>query len=273
MRNLILAVILTQCLWAQQDGAAAVAALQKTVAVEPDNGQAWFGLGAALHRLGREEESGRAFERAAALKFQAPQALAAVARAYAYQGNAQQTAVWLNRAADAGFPNVRFLDGDPGFAKVKDDAGYQKARVRIDLNAHPCMARPEYRQFDFWLGEWEVQVSGKTIAHSRIERILDGCLLQENWMPFGGTEGKSWNYYEASTGQWEQLWMSGGNLLKLHGGLKDGAMVLEGPGQVLSRITWTPLGDGGVRQVWTQSSDGGKTWASQFDGLYVPKKK
>lgn len=279
MRALILGISITLSMWAQQDWAGMVAAHQKTVAADPSNGQAWFGMGAALHRLGREEESGRAFEKAAALQFQAPQALAAAARAYAHKGDAVQAAAWLNRAADAGFRNVAFLDGDPGFAKIRSDAGYQRARARIDLNGHPCMARPEYRQFDFWMGEWDVQVNGKTIASSRIERILDGCLLQENWMPLAGSEGKSWNYFDATTGRWEQLWMSAGQLLRLQGGLKDGAMALEGPGAtpagkpVVNRITWTALGEGRVRQLWMQSNDDGRTWTSQFDGVYVPKQR
>lgn len=32
------------------------------------------------------------------------------------------------------------------------------------------------------------------------------------------------------------------------------------------RITWTPNADGTVRQHWEQSTDGGKTWTTAFDG-------
>ena len=51
-------------------------------------------------------------------------------------------------------------------------------------------------------------------------------------------------------------------------------MVLEGTGKgrdgkpVRSRITWTPLEDGRVRQHWQLSRDDGATWTTAFDGLY-----
>lgn len=141
----------------------------------------------------------------------------------------------------------------------------------------PCQADARLRQFDFWLGTWDVRVNGKSIASSRIESVLDGCLVQENWMPFQGREGKSWNYFNPVLGQWEQLWMSAGNVLKLVGTLREGVMVLEGKPEdpanvaVRDRITYTPLPDGTVRQVWTQSKDEGKTWKTLFDGIYVRK--
>ena len=37
------------------------------------------------------------------------------------------------------------------------------------------------------------------------------------------------------------------------------------------RITWTPHPDGTVRQHWEQSTDGGQTWTTAFDGLYRRK--
>ena len=46
----------------------------------------------------------------------------------------------------------------------------------------------------------------------------------------------------------------------------------EGDGQRrIERITWTPNADGTVRQHWEQSTDGGKTWTTAFDGLYRRK--
>lgn len=140
-----------------------------------------------------------------------------------------------------------------------------------------CQDDARRHEFDFWLGEWEVQVNGKAVARSRIDNVLDGCLVQENWMPFQGREGKSWNYFNAAKGQWEQLWMSGGNVIKLSGALKEGTMVLEGrpedpaKASTVNRITYTPNADGTMRQVWTQSPDGGKSWKTVFDGLYVKK--
>src|SRR5207237_74173 len=104
-----------------------------------------------------------------------------------------------------------------------------------------------------------------------------GCIVQENWMPFNGGGGKSWNFYNAGTGKWEQLWLSAGSVLKLEGSVKDGEMRYEGAtprpsGEpILNKLTFTPLGEHRVHQVWVQSRDGGKTWTNAFDGIYVPK--
>ena len=57
------------------------------------------------------------------------------------------------------------------------------------------------------------------------------------------------------------------------GGLRDGAMVLEsveeGGKAATQCVTWTPKSDGSVRQHWESTADGGKTWTTQFDGLYT----
>ncbi len=144
----------------------------------------------------------------------------------------------------------------------------------------PC-ASAEHRQFDFWLGDWQVfDKTGKQVGSSHIESILRGCVIAEHWSSAGNHDGdgKSYNMYNAQTGHWEQFWVdAGGTRLILAGGLRDGAMVLEGaqakPDQKTGvvqreRITWTPNADGSVRQFWESSGDDGKSWTTAFDGLY-----
>ena len=66
----------------------------------------------------------------------------------------------------------------------------------------PACQSAEYRQFDFWLGEWEVFLpTGKKAGESRIESISAGCALLENWSGNGGFTGKSLNSYESSDKQ------------------------------------------------------------------------
>ena len=57
----------------------------------------------------------------------------------------------------------------------------------------PSCASPEYRQFDFWLGDWDVFDMGSTnrTAHVRVESILDGCVLREHYEDGSGTVGES----------------------------------------------------------------------------------
>jgi len=44
-------------------------------------------------------------------------------------------------------------------------------------------ASAEYRQFDFWVGTWDVYPTGgsELVAHSLIESVYNGCGLRENW--------------------------------------------------------------------------------------------
>ncbi|HEX4823793.1 MAG TPA: hypothetical protein VFV19_05745 [Candidatus Polarisedimenticolaceae bacterium] len=140
----------------------------------------------------------------------------------------------------------------------------------------PCSA-PENRQFDFWLGEWNVtNAQGARAGSNRITAEEQGCVLHEHWSGAKGGTGQSFNLYDATDGKWHQIWVdSQGGLLQLSGGIVDGKMVLEGPGRgsksepVINRIVWTKLDGGRVRQTWTVSSDDGKTWTTSFDGIYA----
>ena len=139
---------------------------------------------------------------------------------------------------------------------------------------------PESRQFDFWIGEWDVTTpDGKPAGSSKIELIANRAGLLENWTGNGGYTGKSLNAYNGAKKQWKQYWVgTGGGVLELAGGLVDGNMVLMGEHDVsgkptVEKITWTPNADGSVRQHWEQSTDGGKSWTDAFDGLYRRKKE
>ena len=134
---------------------------------------------------------------------------------------------------------------------------------------------PEHRQFDFWIGNWEVTTpDGKPPGRNSITRELNGCVLHEHWSGAGGMNGASFNIWDRVKKQWHQTWVSdNGNLLLLDGSFQSGAMQLSGvsgpPNQpVTNRITWSPAADGSVRQHWEVSNDGGKTWKTAFDGQY-----
>ncbi len=141
----------------------------------------------------------------------------------------------------------------------------------------PCIAS-EYRQFDFWIGDWDVTVSnGKVAGTNLIKPILGGCVLHENWNGNGGFVGQSFNGYDATRKIWRQTWVDGqGGSLILEGNFENGRMTLsdkdtsaKSGANVVNEIAWTMLADGAVRQLWRTSADGGKTWAVAFDGKYV----
>lgn len=140
-----------------------------------------------------------------------------------------------------------------------------------------CSASP-YRQFDFWLGDWEVKnEQGTVVGTNTIRKILNGCVLHEQWRAADGGSGQSHNIYNLQTGKWHQSWVDdNGQLLLLDGGLDDqGRMVLrgetvsEGDATVIDEISWEQVEGGRVRQIWRKSTDGGVNWRVVFNGLYT----
>jgi hypothetical protein len=158
-------------------------------------------------------------------------------------------------------------------AALPDDSRAQGATI-----AASCQSA-EHRQFDFWVGHWEVFVpSGKKAGENRIAVIADGCALLEEWTGGGGVSGKSLNIYDSVDRHWHQTWVdNSGTLLMLSGGFAEHSMVMSmtGPNPadpaktMQQRITWTPASDGSVRQLWESSVDAGTTWIVLFDGRYI----
>lgn len=145
----------------------------------------------------------------------------------------------------------------------------------------PSCTTPEHRQFDFWVGYWDVYPTGKDrlVAHSLIEKLYDGCAIRENWLPLNRTGGGGLSSYFADQKLWRQVWTDSSNgWATLEGGIQDGAMVLSGewknangPGTMaFTRTTWSRSPDGSVRQRGEARSDDGKSWSTTFDFTYRP---
>lgn len=70
----------------------------------------------------------------------------------------------------------------------------------------------EYRQFDFWAGDWdafEADNPNTPVARTRVDRILDGCVLLEDYQDTNGSHGQSFSIYDASRRVWHQSWVTG----------------------------------------------------------------
>lgn len=138
----------------------------------------------------------------------------------------------------------------------------------------PACASSEYHQFDFFLGDWDAfdVGSSRVKAHNAVTRMLGGCALREVYSRLDGYSGESFSVYDFVRGRWHQSWVTNrGELLLLDGGLRNGDMVLSGPGfspaaiEATIRGVWRTQPDGSVRETAEQSSDGGKTWSPMFD--------
>lgn len=145
----------------------------------------------------------------------------------------------------------------------------------------PPAPPPVNREFDFWIGEWDVFQNGTAvkIGDSKIEAVSGGHALLEHWSSSRASQtGKSLTSFNRATQQWQQYYVgSFGRTTEYKGALVDGKIVLVAEitlpngTKALNRGTWTPNPDGSVRQQFETSSDGGRTWQAGFDGLYRRK--
>jgi len=151
----------------------------------------------------------------------------------------------------------------------------------------PCTTDPIYRQFDFWIGEWNVYAkNGKKAGDSKIELILDSCIILENWKSANVSQGvyyagKSFNTYNSTSKQWQQTWVDnvGGTTEFLEGHFENDRMIFftkpfqsSGDTIAIRRLTFYNLGPDKVRQHGEISKDNGLTWNTEYDLEYRRKK-
>jgi len=142
----------------------------------------------------------------------------------------------------------------------------------------PTCNLPEYRQLDFWVGDWDVfdmpATGAPAAAHATITSLLDKCVVHELYEGTNGAHGESFSIYDRTRGVWHQTWVTNrGALLIIEGTLQKGRVVLSG--QQLTddhkrhdvRATWWPEKDT-VRELGESSDDGGKTWKTDFDLVF-----
>jgi hypothetical protein len=130
-----------------------------------------------------------------------------------------------------------------------------------------CQA-PEYRQFDFWVGNWNIQApNGAPNGSSIISSVLGGCAILENYI--NGT-GRSISTYDDATATWSQFYVgAGGGVLQLNGSFRSDSMILvEQRGPTLrDEWVWTRLSENSVKQESRLSLNG--TPLNGFVGIYV----
>ncbi len=136
---------------------------------------------------------------------------------------------------------------------------------------------PEARQFDFWIGTWDVnlrtiQPNGKwqdgQQAKVEVYPILDGKAILELW-DAPQIKGFSLRYYDPEKRKWVlYLNWPGGNrssIGSLEGEFRHGrGEFYSGQGNSLSRYTFCDIGPDSLRWDDGTSSDGGKTWTSNW---------
>lgn len=268
------------------DWAKVAPAYQAIVKAEPANGRAHYRLGAAFLHLGLYQQAIAPLQEAQKLKFAPVLGNYNLACALARLGRADDAFAALNAAMQAGFGNLQQIQSDEDLSSLRGDARFTALVTQMQRAARPCEFDDNYKAFDFWVGEWTVLPAGvspstppASLPQSRIEKILNSCVVLENWMPPNAGGGKSFNIYNSVTKKWEQFWVdSTGSVVHFTGEVRDGNMyyttesVAANGQKTLGKMTFFNQGPDRVRQLWESSTDGGKTWSIAFDGLYMRKK-
>jgi hypothetical protein len=137
--------------------------------------------------------------------------------------------------------------------------------------------RPEYRQLDFWIGEWSVMNGDKKVSEVTVEPILKGCALAETWN--ANNVGKAMATFNPEANAWEYFWVTdrGRRLYFTQGTMSQNEMRFsyestQAGGEKRSHH-WSlfNLPDGRVRELDVWTTDGGKTWNTGYDYYWSKK--
>jgi len=250
---------------------------RKLTAADPADGISWLRIAQAQrglneHTLALEtlQTAREAFAPEAMVDLERARNLAALDQADAALG-ALESSDHLGLRALGSLDDARELDA------LRSNETFQRVYRSVRRRVFPCEGIAAAREFDFWVGTWEVRLEdGTLVGQNTISRRDGGCTILENWSGAGGSSGTSINYYQPSRDQWRQVWTgSSATLIDISGGMNDGAMRLEGTIEYVAqdrieafRGSWTQLEDGRVRQHFEEFSLVAQTWQTWFDGYY-----
>lgn len=196
-----------------------------------ENARFWYRLGVSARGNKHFELAVKALQKAKTLStgkgLPAPLADYEIATTYAGMGNGALVLKSLESSANGGFMQPAQLEKDAEWNSLLVNDQFIALAKQVQHNAAPCNAA-EYKQFDFWLGDWDVTSAADGVhrGSSHISRVMNGCVVWENWNicrpPYFG---KSYNTWNSNAKRWEQYWVdTSGGVMFLHGRLKDNVM-------------------------------------------------
>ena len=140
----------------------------------------------------------------------------------------------------------------------------------------PC-GSPEARQFDFWLGEWNLtwpaeQMGGTEgelgTGTNRIRRLFGECAIEEEFSTSDASfQGRSLSVFDPRAGLWRQTWVdSSGGYLSFTGDFDGEQMELRTQPEervdeiIVQRMVFSDIEADALHWSWQGSRDGGQSW-------------
>jgi hypothetical protein len=247
------------------------------LAASPEDRLSLLRIAQAQRELHRYEEALATLEQARTAN--APEAMVDLERArnLALLGRKDEALDALDASDHSGVRALELVETAHEFDSFRSLSRFQRVERNIRARVYPCESEPEARDFDFWIGRWEVrEPDGTLVGTDTIEKRDGGCSIVERYEGAGGSSGTSMSFYLPSRGEWRQVWTgSGGTMFDITGKVVDGSMRMEGQVEYIEgnrvvafRGSWTQAADGRVRQRLEEFDLGAQTWIVWFDGFF-----
>ncbi len=149
--------------------------------------------------------------------------------------------------------------------------------ARAEKPKQAACSAPEYRQLDFWVGEWTLswELNGtKGSGRNSITRNEFGpCVIIERFIADDGSlKGISISSFVKAAGEWRQTWMDdSGGYFDLHGGpALDRAhpFALETyrrkPAAPFRRMVWQDIGPDSLVWRWQSKGEAAEQWKDEW---------
>lgn len=247
----------------------------KIIKSEPGNNLAIYKLASLYYSEKKYDEAIKNYLKLAPNKN--PAVLYNLACTYSLNDNKSEALKYLQEAVNNGFSQVSLLKTDPDLTNIRNE----KQFVEIIKSVKSIENFPEAKKFDFWVGEWNVYNPQKQkVGDSKIEKILKGAVILENWTGVNGYTGKSFNHYNMEKKKWDQYWVDqNSNSIYFEGNYDSTKKAIvyysydhsKDASPFIRKLTFFNLGPDQVRQFSQRSTDNGETWSTEYDFTYIRK--
>jgi len=164
------------------------------------------------------------------------------------------------------------------------------AATPMNTPSSACAAA-EFRQFDFWIGDWDLVLRARKSpdseewdearAENHVRASLGGCVIEEHFRAEGpGTPwaGHSVSTYVPGLGAWRQTWVDDqGGYLAFQGRFENGSMILLGEprekaGKTFQmRMVFSEITPQSLLWTWERGTPGGTEWRAVMTIRYTRK--
>ena len=139
-------------------------------------------------------------------------------------------------------------------------------------NQKPCSST-EASQFNFWIGDWELTWNDTSHGTNRVQKIMDGCAVNENfYSPALKYSGSSWSMYNPRLKLWQQTWIDNqGGYIALSGKFENNEMTLTTASQklpdgseIISRMVFFNITPQNFDWRWESTKDNSASWQTNW---------